>query len=66
MSFTTEIHNKKSLAERYGFSYKQFLKKLEIMLSDADINREFGIYQQPFTPKQLRLIEAEFGNPDPV
>lgn len=63
MSFIEEKHNKKTLAARYGISRKQMYKKLNIMLSDSEVSKEFGKYTYPFTPKQLQLISDNIGEP---
>lgn len=63
MILLEEIHNKKTLAARYGLSEKQLYRKLKIMLSDKIISKEFGKYSYPFTPKQLSIITDNIGFP---
>ena len=59
-----ETHNKKSLAARYGVSYKKFNTWMETLMQDKSFSKKFGTYSGgAYTPKQLTLIEEELGAP---
>lgn len=63
---SAETHNKKSLAERYRIPQSKLSKWLDSLLRDIEVKKKFGEYSgQQFTPKQLDLIEHEWGSPPP-
>jgi len=66
MSLVQEIHSKKTLAVKYNYEYRLFLRKLKALLLDKEISVRFGKYQYPFTPKQLAIIIEEWGEPPKV
>lgn len=59
MSYTQ--YNKKTLALAYGWSYKVLRKKMNALMHDEEFRTKFGSYSDPFTPKQLELIQEELG-----
>lgn len=60
----TGRHTIKTLAAAYGTAYITMRRQLESLLTDAEIKEEFGDkYGYYFTPKQLHIIEREFGDP---
>lgn len=59
----TELHNRKTLANVYGWPYRTFLKKLKSLLQDSAFATEFGELKGYFTPKQLKLLIEELGEP---
>lgn len=55
-------YNKKTLAEKAGYSVAILNAHLKALLSDRSVKKKFGKYRgKCFTPKQLRIIEEELG-----
>lgn len=65
-SFLKTIHTKQTIASAYGWPYRTFLKRLQAMLDDEEISKDFGQFEFPATPKQLLMIVNHFGEPTNV
>jgi len=58
-----KVLNKKMLAAENGVSTKTMNGHIKAMLSDRSIKKLFGKYRgKCFTPKQLPIIQEEFGH----
>jgi|JFJP01.1.fsa_nt_gi uncharacterized protein YktA (UPF0223 family) len=59
--------NKTTLANKYGWSYKFLVRKMNTskdLMTELKETADYNPYQRIFTPKQIAIIYKHFGNPE--